>query len=121
MNCPNDSKIDNIKYVYTPNKSEWVKVKAPADTTATCPYKEVPLQEGEIKRNVDYLWYKMAWDKTRNSKVDLRLYYATRRYPNTWTKCRWDPANSDYPYFFRFAALSENFPLCYSSDALKYA
>ena len=63
----------------------------------------------------------MGWDKTRNSRVDLRLFYAAKRLPNTWTKCRWDPMNNDYPYFYRFSAMSGDWPLCYSSDALKYA
>jgi len=32
------------------------------------------------------------WDGIRpETEIDVRLWYAPRRYPNTWTKCRWDP------------------------------
>jgi len=51
------------------------------------------IPDGEDKKVVDYLWYKMAWDKVRNSRVDLRLFYAPRRAPSTWTRCRYPPAD----------------------------
>jgi len=50
------------------------------------------MPDGEAKKVVDYLWYKMAWDKVRNSRVDLRLFYGPRRAPSTWTTCRYPPA-----------------------------
>jgi len=34
----------------------------------------------------------LAWDKTRNAKVDIRLYYAHQRDAERWTKCRWSTA-----------------------------
>jgi hypothetical protein len=57
-----------------------------------CPYTSTPMPDGEAKKVVDYLWYKMAWDKVRNSRVDLRLFYGPRRAPSTWTTCRYPPA-----------------------------
>lgn len=67
------------------------------------------------------MWYKLGWDKTRNGRVDLRLYYAGKRFPNSYTKCRWDPGNDSYPYFYRFGHMINDWPLCYSTDSLKYA
>jgi len=66
-------------------------------------------------------WQKMAWDKTRNSKIDLRLFYAAKRSADDWTTCRWDPANTAYPGFYRSSHISDGHPICYSSEALKYA
>jgi len=63
----------------------------------------------------------MAWDKTRNSKIDIRLFYTEKRNADSWTECRWDPANTDYPGFYRSSHVSEGGPICYSSEALKYA
>jgi len=33
----------------------------------------------------------LAWDLTKHGKVDIRLYLAMDREPDSWTKCRWDP------------------------------
>jgi len=33
----------------------------------------------------------LAWDKTRHSKLDVRLFYEKYRTPEAYTKCRWDP------------------------------
>lgn len=70
---------------------------------------------------LDRTWHKLAWDKTRNNKIDIRLFYAGARKEDDWTECRWDPANDAYPGFFRNSHLSDGGPICYSSEALKYA
>jgi len=63
----------------------------------------------------------MAWDKTRNSKVDVRLFYCEKRNADDYTACRWDPGNTAYPGFYRNSHISEGNPICYSTEALKYA
>merc|ERR1712127_453006 len=96
---------------------------------ANCKYGQQLLAEGADKKVVDYLWYKMAWDKVRNSRVDLRLFYAPRRAPSPWTQCRYAPVKlnadktytADYPNFFMFSHIPEGAPICYSSEALKMA
>jgi len=62
----------------------------------------------------------LAWDKIRNSKVDIRLYYAHHRSADAWTKCRWSTAN-EAPFFYTASYSSEWHPVCYSTEALKYA
>jgi sodium/potassium-transporting ATPase subunit alpha len=62
----------------------------------------------------------LAWDKTRNSKVDVRLYYAHHRDPDAWTKCRWSTAD-EAPFFYTASYASEWHPVCYSTEALKFA
>jgi sodium/potassium-transporting ATPase subunit alpha len=62
----------------------------------------------------------LAWDKTRNSKVDIRLYYAHQRAADRWTKCRWSEAEGS-PFFYTASYSSEWHPVCYSTEALKFA
>jgi hypothetical protein len=62
----------------------------------------------------------MAWDKTRNAKVDVRLYYAHHRDADRWTTCRWSTAN-EAPFFYTASYSSDWHPVCYSTEALKYA
>jgi len=62
----------------------------------------------------------LAWDKTRNAKVDIRLYYAHHRDAERWTKCRWSTAN-EAPFFYTASYSSDWHPVCYSTEALKYA
>lgn len=64
---------------------------------------------------------RLAWDKTRMAKVDVRLFYADHRDHNNFTKCRWAPTDTDYPGFYRFAYASDDWPICYSTEALKFA
>jgi len=64
---------------------------------------------------------KMAWDKTKMSKVDVRLFYAETRGPASYTNCRWSPDDEDLPSFYRESHSSEYWPICYSTEALKYA
>jgi sodium/potassium-transporting ATPase subunit alpha len=61
----------------------------------------------------------LAWDKVKNAKVDIRLYYAHHRAADRWTKCRWTEADS--PYFYTASYSSEWHPVCYSTEALKFA
>jgi len=69
------------------------------------------------------IWHRLAWDKTRNSKVDIRLFYAGVREPESWAACRWDPSadNDKVPGFYKYSHVSENWPICYSTEALKFA
>jgi len=111
--CPDDSKDE--KNVWT-----WTGV---ADATG-CKYASAPIKAGTEKKVVEYLWYKMAWDKVRNSRVDLRLFYAPVRAPTTWTQCRYPPVavkDSSVPSFFMYSHISEYAPICYSSESLKMA
>jgi sodium/potassium-transporting ATPase subunit alpha len=89
---------------------------------------------------------KLAWDKTKMSKVDIRLFYGVNkgadgqsiRGPDAWTQCRWaetdtcikagncKDANGNIttnysPEFYRKSYTSEWHPVCYSTEALKYA
>lgn len=63
---------------------------------------------------------KLAWDKTRNAKVYVRLYYAYQRGADRWTKCRWIYAEGA-PHFYTASYTSEWHPVCYSTEALKFA
>jgi sodium/potassium-transporting ATPase subunit alpha len=72
----------------------------------------------------------LAWDYTNNGKLDIRLFYSYKneenptgsiREPDQWTKCRWDPANDDLPSFYKFSHVTDYWPICYSTEALKYA
>lgn len=68
------------------------------------------------------VWTQLAWDKTRHAKVDIRLFYAAARTDaSAWTACRWDPTEPNYPSFFKFSHVSDYYPICYSTEALKYA
>lgn len=78
----------------------------------------MPIDE-VIDEDYEYL----AWDKTKHGKVDIRLFYAYAedRDATSWTKCRWDPNDDTIPSFFRLSYVSEWHPICYSTEALKYA
>ena len=62
----------------------------------------------------------LAWDKVRHSKVDIRLFYAHDRTAEQWTKCRWSEAEGS-PFFYTASYSSEWHPICYSTEALKFA
>lgn len=62
----------------------------------------------------------LAWDKTRNAKVDVRLYYAFHREADRWTDCRWKTSEGA-PFFYTASYSSEWHPICYSTEALKFA
>jgi len=63
----------------------------------------------------------MDWNKITLGQIDVRLFYANIRDADHWTKCRWDPQDTDYPSFYRKSNVTEYYPICYSNDALKYA
>jgi len=66
----------------------------------------------------------IAWDKVKHGKVDIRMFYARDRVAKDWTACRWDvPAGGEttYPKFFNYSYISNWHPICYSTEALKYA
>merc|ERR1719387_2249591 len=73
----------------------------------------------------------LAWDYTNNGKLDIRLFYSYKnaenpngsiREPDQWTKCRWDPAvEGEFPEFYKWSHVTEQWPICYSTEALKYA
>lgn len=64
----------------------------------------------------------LGWDFTRNAKIDIRLFYSYNDYrtEEAWTKCRFPTADDEWPKFYRYSSYSE-YPICYSTDALKYA
>ena len=66
-------------------------------------------------------WDGLAWDKEKNGKVDIRMFYAQHRNADDWVQCRYAPDNMDYPKFYREAYRSEWNPICYSTEALKFA
>merc|ERR1711988_1877468 len=73
----------------------------------------------------------LAWDMTNNGKIDIRIFYSYKneanpkgsiREPDQWTKCRWDPSAAEgFPEFYKFSHVTEGWPICYSTEALKYA
>ena len=115
--CPDDHKDE--KFIYT-NGAKTALAGYPG-----CMMTKTAVAAGQNKKVVDYIWYKMAWDKVRNSRVDLRLFYAPVRAPSTWTRCIYPPqattsANAP-PSFFMYSHISEYAPICYSSESLKMA
>jgi hypothetical protein len=62
----------------------------------------------------------LGWDLIRNGKIDLRLFYAADRNDSAWTSCRWAPDDESVPRFMRISNITEK-PICYSTEALKYA
>jgi sodium/potassium-transporting ATPase subunit alpha len=72
----------------------------------------------------------LSWDYIKNGKLDIRLFYAFKgtedpsvRDADSWTACRWSPHPDvkDHPDFFKYSHNTENWPICYSIEALKYA
>ena len=81
----------------------------------------------------------LGWDRAMHSQIDVRLYYSYRsnakndngqlqagsdtpfRGPEAYTNCRWSPSNDALPWFYRFSNESGGWPICYSTEALKYA
>jgi len=66
-------------------------------------------------------WISLGWDKEKHSKIDIRLFYAQDRDASAWTQCRYDPADESLPKFYRMSYRSEWNPVCYSTEALKFA
>merc|ERR1712194_271739 len=72
----------------------------------------------------------LSWDYIKNGKIDIRLFYAYKgtedasvRDADAWTTCRWSPHPDvkDHPDFYKYSHNTENWPICYSIEALKYA
>jgi len=72
----------------------------------------------------------LAWDYTNNGRLDLRLFYSYKnednpqgsiRNPEDWTKCRWPIDGTGFPEFYKYSHVTEGWPICYSTEALKYA
>jgi len=80
----------------------------------------------------------LGWDKTTHSRIDIRLFYSFRdaanedykggkrstesvRPPASWTKCRWAPDDENLPTFYKSSYISDGYPICYSTEALKMA
>jgi len=72
------------------------------------------------------------WDGVRHGKVDIRLFYAFNQEGTTsghnpirdskaYKECRWDPNDDMVPYFYRFSYVTDWYPICYSTEALKMA
>lgn len=61
----------------------------------------------------------LFWDGTTDSHLDLRLFYVHRN-KETWSKCRWDPTDTDIPKFWRISDVSYT-QICYTVEANKYA
>jgi sodium/potassium-transporting ATPase subunit alpha len=66
-------------------------------------------------------WKILAWDKTKNGKIDIRLFYEGFRKPEDWTKCRWDPNDTSLPRIYRQSYVTEWHEICYTTEALKFA
>merc|ERR1719498_638125 len=70
-------------------------------------------------------WYNtnqiLGWDKAKNGKVDIRMWYGMHRGADAWTACRWSPNDDKIPGFYKFDHVTDGWPICYSTEALKYA
>jgi sodium/potassium-transporting ATPase subunit alpha len=101
--------------VYDPNAHALTATKA-ADGTVTGASQYGNSNMGQPEAE----WVRLAWDKTRMAKVDVRLFYAGHRNADNFTACRWPTTDDAYPGFYRFAFITE-LPICYSTEALKFA
>lgn len=70
----------------------------------------------------------LAWDYTNNGRLDIRLFYSYRnedgpsiREPEAWTACRWPTTGEGFPEFYKYSHVTDFWPICYSTEALKYA
>lgn len=59
------------------------------------------------------------WDGPLDAFFDLRLFYVFRD-RNSWSRCRWDPADESWPSHWRISDVSDH-QICYTTEALKYA
>ena len=128
---PNDGDVyvaANAALVQPGTTTNGVECGLPQSETNTkygaCQYGHTDMQKdpnsaaGEADRddNFDML----AWDKVRNAKVDIRMFYAHHVKADGWTKCRWSTAN-EAPFFYTASYSSDWHPVCYSTEALKFA
>lgn len=66
-------------------------------------------------------WVGLAWDKIKNGKVDIRLFYEGYRNADDWTQCRWDPNDQAWPKIYRQSYVTDWHEICYTTEALKFA
>jgi sodium/potassium-transporting ATPase subunit alpha len=62
----------------------------------------------------------LGWDKVKNAKLDIRVYYAAHRDHDQWTECRWS-RNKESPEFYYQSYSSDWHNICYSTESLKFA
>jgi len=62
---------------------------------------------------------KIDWLRSLDGSVDLRLFY-TSRPATSWSKCRWDPYDEQYPSWYRISTVTDR-PICYTTEALKHS
>lgn len=79
-------------------------------------------------------WVSLGWDGVRSGRFDIRLFYGStsspakkdgtrifdNRTPDDWTVCRYDPNDDSLPKFYKRSHITD-FPICYTTEALKFA
>jgi len=61
----------------------------------------------------------LYWGLTYQAGVDVRLFF-TGLTKKDWVQCRWDPADTSIPAFYRISPFT-NKQICYTPEALLYA
>jgi len=97
-----------------------------SEIRSTCDYNSNnsgTFMDGDEKNVRNNVWVILEWDKFKNSKIDVRMFYAQYTNEKSWTECRWNPSKQDdgIPSFYKFSNNSNYWPICYSTEALKYA
>lgn len=66
--------------------------------------------------------FQLGWDFIKHAKIDIRLFYSYmhKRDDSAWTECRFPPNDDTLPSFYRISNVS-GYPICYTTEALKYA
>jgi sodium/potassium-transporting ATPase subunit alpha len=82
---------------------------------------QIDPDETDDKENGEYEhWSSLSWDGTKNGQLDVRLFYARNRSVDDWVQCRFDPGSDEFPKFYKFSHITDS-PICYSTEALKFA
>jgi len=116
----NKSPFPNTTDLYDASATEAVEtLDENGDVVAKSQYGHTNLLFTPDKPERDDYTY-LAWDRHKHARVDVRMFYAETRDAGDWTACRWDPTSDDYPYFYKFSYVSD-WPICYSTEALKFA
>lgn len=103
--------------IYDPSANVLTEIKAPNGTVIG------KSLHGNTNMGINETEYvRMGWDRTDMSRVDVRLFYAAHRDPTNYTACRWDPTpGSKYPRFYKYSYMSNGYPICYTTESLKFA
>jgi len=110
-----DSAIPKLTDVYDPNAHELTDILNDAgEVIGKSQYGNTNMGTPEEG------WTRIFWDKRTHDKVDVRLFYAPHRNADNFTTCRWAIDDEDFPRFYRFSNLTD-MPICYSTEALKFA